>query len=70
MSLQTGQAGLNKASKAFVVRWNEARTLWRDQVAQEFEDRYVTPLLRDIRSALEAMDHMAGVLTQVRHECE
>lgn len=70
MSLQAGQASLNKAARVFLARWHEARALWRDQVAQEFEDQYVTPLLRDLRTAQEAMDHMAAVLTQVRQDCE
>jgi len=70
VSLQAGQASLNKASKVLFARWNETRTLWRDEVAQEFEDRYIAPLMRDLRAAQEAMDHMAAVLTQVRHDCE
>jgi hypothetical protein len=70
MSLQAGQASLNKASKMLFARWGETRSLWRDEVAQEFEDRYITPLMRDLRVSQEAMDHMAAVLTKVRHDCE
>lgn len=69
MSLQAGQANLKKAANDLIVRWGEVRASWRDEVAQEFEDRYVNPLMRDIRVAQEAMARMAGVLTQVRSDC-
>ncbi len=70
MSLQAGQASLNKAAKVLFARWYETRASWRDQVAQEFEDRYITPLMRDLKTAQEAMDHMGAILTQVRNDCE
>ena len=70
MSLQAGHASLKKAANDLFVCWSEVRSSWRDEVAQEFEDRFITPLLRDIRMAQEAMARMASVLAQVRSDCE
>ena len=41
MSLQTGQANLRKAAKDLTARWGEIRTVWRDDVAKDFEELYV-----------------------------
>jgi len=38
-------------------------------MARQFEERYITPLQIDLKNAVSAMDHMSGLLQQIRHEC-
>ena len=70
MSLHTGQANLRKATKDLSARWGEIRTVWRDDVAKQFEEQYVMPLMRELRVSQEAMAHMAAVVAQIRQDCE
>ncbi|MGQ9649764.1 MAG: hypothetical protein ACUVXJ_06625 [Phycisphaerae bacterium] len=70
MSLHTGQANMRKAAKDLAARWSEVRALWRDDVARQFEERYIHSLLREVRVTQDAMAHMSSVIAQIRQDCE
>lgn len=70
MGLFEGRGLLAKALKELMLRWQEAKSGWDDSVADEMESEFIVPLEMDLRSAVGAMDQMAGVLAQVRRDCE
>jgi hypothetical protein len=69
MGLYESRGGLTKAMSELLLRWRDTKTEWRDAVADRFEERYITPLERDLQHALGAMDQMASLLARIRSEC-
>ena len=70
MGLYEGRGQLGKLIKDLRLRWHETRMNWDDVQAKRFEERYIEPMDQDLRAALSAMDDMAGILSQVRQECQ
>ena len=70
MGVYEGRGTLSKSLKALETRWAETRMDWSDSRAVDFEKRFLEPMKLDLRSAVSAMDHMAVLLSKIRHECE
>jgi hypothetical protein len=69
MSLYSGQASLKRASQDLFAQWEQTRLIWRDDISRKFEERYIEPLVRQIRTAREAIEHMDGVVGKIRRDC-
>jgi hypothetical protein len=70
MGVYEGRGQLAKGIKELNQKWGETKMAWTDSKAEEFEKRYIQQIEADLRQAVTAMEHMAGVLNQCRHECE
>ncbi len=70
MGVYEGRGQLTKAMKSLLLQWNEAKGSWDDSVSRSFEDKFLVPLEQDLKSALGAMDHMSGLLQNIRRDCE
>lgn len=69
MGLYEGRGNLTKGMSELMARWLDTKGEWHDAVAQQFEEKYIMTLEHDLRSALAAMDHAAGLLARARSEC-
>ncbi|MBX9627475.1 MAG: hypothetical protein K2X82_26985 [Gemmataceae bacterium] len=58
------------AQKAARARWDGTEADWDDAVRREHAEKVVQPLDEAVADALRAIDQLAVVFTQVRHECE
>jgi hypothetical protein len=70
MTLSTGRSKLVDALKVLTVRWETARDGWDDLAGREFEDSHVEPIAPQVQAAVRAIDRLAVVISQMRHECE
>lgn len=70
MGVYEGRGQLSRSIKDLKQRWIEARSVWDDENAERFEEKYITPLEQDLKMAVSAMDSMATALSQARHDCE
>jgi hypothetical protein len=68
--VHTGAAKLRLSSESLETTWSEAHEQWRDSASRSFEETYLEVLRPQIKSTLEAMNRLANVLTQARHECD
>jgi hypothetical protein len=69
MSVDVAQAKINKGIKDLRAQWAMVRSLWRDPVAQDFEDTFVMDLEKDVRATLAAMDHIKASVGAARRDC-
>jgi hypothetical protein len=69
MSLNSASVELTDGMKTLGTVWDEARTGWTDAIAEDFEQRFWTPLQAQTSDAVGAIDRLATVLMQVRREC-
>jgi hypothetical protein len=70
MTLHTGRSKLLDAVKVLGIRWEAARDGWDDAAGRDFEEKYVEPIGPQVQSAVRAIDRLATVISQMRHECE
>ena len=69
MGVYEGRGQLARAVKDLMIRWAETKLVWKDAVSQEFEEKVLASLERDVRTATSAMDTAAQILSQVRQDC-
>ncbi|HVS71531.1 MAG TPA: hypothetical protein VHQ47_09780 [Phycisphaerae bacterium] len=70
MSLVESKAALTQATKELFARWRDVQNVWSDAQSQEFEKVYLLQLEQDVRSAVQALDHMDQVLNRIENDCE
>lgn len=70
MSLIESKATLTQATKELMARWRDVQNVWSDAQSQEFEKVYLLQLEQDVRSAIQALDHMDQVLQRIENDCE
>lgn len=70
MGVNEGRGALARAVKDLLLRWQDARNVWNDVNAKRFEEERLIPLQQDLKAAVSAMDSMAVLIQQVRHDCE
>jgi hypothetical protein len=70
MGLHEARGMLAKAMKDLGNRWRETKMNWDDAQSEAFEKTYLDTLEADMRVAMNAMDHLAVVLSQIERDCE
>jgi hypothetical protein len=70
MGVYEARGALTKAMKDLMMRWNETKSDWNDAASARFEKEFLDGVEQDLRSTLSAMDQMAVLLQQARHDCE
>ena len=70
MSVDAGQARIERASKELFVCWNSIQSTWRDEVSRGFEENHLTPVVAAMRTAEKALDRMGLILQQLHQDCE
>lgn len=55
--------------KALQVAWKTTRETWRDDVAAEFEEKYLLPLELKMRQTMETIHRTAEVVSNAKREC-
>jgi len=69
MSVQSSRATIAKAIQDLHNQWLTTRGSWDDAVAEEFEKRFLEPIVQDFKPAGSAMDHIGTVIANMRREC-
>ena len=70
MGMQESRGKLAHSIKDLLALWAHTKTQWNDANTERFEETFLRPLEIDLRGTAGAMDHMAAMLTQIRHQCE
>ena len=70
MSLRSSSARLSRAKKDLDLAWRRARTEWRDDPSQAFEQKYLARIATVVRNANNGMAIMDQLITQARRDCE
>jgi len=70
MSLVSSKGRLIAIGKDLSNAWRDTKVYWRDAKAQEFEAKYIIPLIDNVESAATAIDKLDKILAKVRSDCE
>lgn len=69
MSIGVAKANLMDAAKQLRLKWDRIRPLWDDEVAREFEEKYIRGIEPGLMAAIKGLDHVADLVAAVRREC-
>ncbi len=69
MDITSDRARLYNLFKDLRVRWEQVQDQWNDPVRRDFEENHWVELETRVHAALQAMERLAQVLVQVRHDC-
>ncbi|MBL9031640.1 MAG: hypothetical protein JNM80_08020 [Phycisphaerae bacterium] len=69
MSIGVAKANLMDAAKQLRLKWDRLRPMWDDDVARQFEEKYVRALEPGLMAAVKGLDHVADLVAAVRRDC-
>jgi hypothetical protein len=69
MSTGVGMVQLQDALKKLFARWEEVKPFWDDQVRRDFEERYIQPLVDQIRTTSKATDDLSRAMQACYQDC-
>lgn len=69
ISLHDGKANLLHAAKRLQLRWQDVRQQWNDKVSEKFERQHLQPLEPQVKTAIQAIERLAEVLSRAEAEC-
>ena len=69
MDISADRAKLHNRLKDLAARWEEVKSVWDDSVRREFEEGHWQSQEVLVLAALRAMDQLATVMVQARHDC-
>ena len=69
MSMSDSRARLVQAMKKLKTDWGQTQETWLDDNCLQFEKIVMDPLEGEVNNTLVAMEHMATLLAQAKHEC-
>ncbi len=69
-SLIDGSGQLKAASDELEETWAAAKEEWHDAVSRSLEAEHLEPLFVQVRTTLDAIAHLNGVLVTACRECQ
>lgn len=70
MALQDSRAKLSRGIRDLMELWAATKLQWNDANSASFEENILRPLQMDLRTAGNAMDQMASLLSKIQHQCD
>ncbi len=68
-NLSVGCAKIKNALKNLMIRWEETGEVWRDRVADRFEETHLVPLDPQVQRAIQGIEELMQILQQAEREC-
>jgi len=69
MSMSVGRAKLTQGLKELTVRWEMARAVWDDPMADDIEKTVIEPLEPRVRATVTALEKMIETMARAKREC-
>lgn len=70
MSIHAAHAKLKRATQQLQSRWERSADGWSDATRTTFHANYIEPLEPSVRSAMKAMEQIAGTISRARNDVE
>ena len=65
---QTGAGRLQRDTKKLKDKWMDTKTHWQDKTSAEFEQKYLAPLLLNLKLALAAVYELSDTMDEAQRE--
>ncbi|HVM46630.1 MAG TPA: hypothetical protein VMU04_01315 [Candidatus Acidoferrum sp.] len=61
---------LTAITRELWAQWQQTKSCWRDERAQEFERKYIEELVTSVDRTVTVIDQLDKLLTKIRKDCE
>jgi hypothetical protein len=68
--LMTSAGRIRHALENVEVVWQQSSDQWDDAASREFAERYLEPMIPKLKLALDAINRMQYLMTEVQRDCE
>ena len=69
MSVKDSHARLSQVAKELGQNWSDLKLKWRDDMAINFEKKYIDPLEMELRKSKSGMEQLAALVARIKREC-
>jgi len=66
---QTSIGQLQRQTKQLRDKWSETKVQWKDKAARDFEQKYLDPLIPNLKLTLAAVYELAECVEDAEKEC-
>ena len=70
MSIMGSRTKLSAVTKDLSANWQHTKDSWKDAKSQEFEKKYIEPLLSSVNTAVTVMEKLDMLMAKVKSDCE
>jgi len=67
--LTSGSGRLHDALEILLIRWEQTKEQWHDQVRVDFEREYLDPLAPRVTALIERINGLSQLIVKARQEC-
>lgn len=69
-NLIDGAGQIKTAADRLEETWSTAKSSWNDAISENLQENHLVPLMQQVRTALDAIARLNGVLITACRECE
>ena len=69
MNFQSCKQQLLELGKVEFTEWQRLESFWKDSKADEFKKTYITPLDRQMRQTLDAIEELDEIFRHLKGDC-
>lgn len=70
MTSGVGIVQLQDGLKKILHRWEDVKLYWDDDVRREFEERFIQPLLDQIKNTMQAQEDLSRTFQACYQDCK
>ncbi len=70
MTSGVGTVQLVDGMKKMITKWEETKAYWDDAVRREFEQKFIEPLISQIKTTTQAQEDLARMMQACYHDCK
>ncbi len=67
--LVTSMSHIQRATKRLEERWQETREVWNDAVSKEFQEKYLEPIVPELRITFAAIQELTELFAKAEKQC-
>lgn len=70
MTSGVGTVQLQDGLKKLLIKWEETKTVWDDQVRKDFERKFIEPLIDQLKTTMQAQDDLSRMMQACYQDCK
>lgn len=70
MTSGVGTVQLQDGLKKLLIKWEETKACWDDQVRKDFERKFIEPLIDQLKTTMQAQDDLSRMMQACYQDCK
>ncbi|MBL8822765.1 MAG: hypothetical protein JNJ77_09280 [Planctomycetia bacterium] len=70
MTSGVGTVQLQDGLKKLLIKWEETKACWDDQVRKDFERKFIEPLVDQLKTTMQAQEDLSRMMQACYQDCK